>query len=250
MKRKLSDEIVVIIKEMLSIDYKIITVIDVVKHNFGVSLTNNDVNNIRKGMAYCDLRPDLNYLISKNYMKSNVDYEKVCRIKKALAAGEPIDKIITTFNTTASHIKQIIYGYSGYNLIASEYNSEIRARKNSRKVINIDERLVSLIKKEFVINNGEISRKSLSETYNVETVTIGKILHLNIYKQYGSKYNLRIMKIYDKKEKLRIATLEKKKKDRIKKEVDKIKGLTKQLRLLNNKISDSKRQFQILKVAI
>ncbi len=247
MIRKINDKNAEIIKKMLSKNYRTSSIIDEMQIKHGVTITAYDINNIKKGTAYCDIRPELNEVISKKYVSSIEDNELIKDIKYLLAEGFSESEIIMEYNISKKKLMGIRLGYSPYDLIAPEYNKQISLLNGRRKNMNINEKIVLSIKKEYVIKNGQISYAELATNHNIDKATVSNILTFKSYEQYGSSYNLKITRIKNKTERLISTKKEIIRKKKIKTHNQKINSYMLQIDLINAKISESKRMVQSLK---
>ena len=84
MIRKLNDKHVEIIKVMLNKKYSSKSIIDFMDIEHEIEITASQIGNIKKGMSYFDIRPDLNDSIGC-LVKTNKSVEEISFIKWSLA---------------------------------------------------------------------------------------------------------------------------------------------------------------------
>lgn len=247
MRRKISNRNAEIIKVMLSKKYRSISIIDIMRDKHNLIITASDINNIKKGMSYYDIRPDLNTIISNNFDCRNVDVNKINEVKWALANGFSETEITTTYEISRKKLMMIKMGYAPFCLIATEYNEEIDLRYSRRKKVNVDKKIVMSIKKEYIFKNGDITCAELASKYNIDKGTVSNILTLKLYPDYGKSYNLQILRIKAKANKLKNAKIELEKNRKIEAEKQKIQLYISQFNALNAKIDKSRKLVQSLK---
>ena len=249
MIRKLNDKHVEIIKVMLNKKYSSKSIIDFMDIEHEIEITASQIGNIKKGMSYFDIRPDLNDSIGC-LVKTNKSVEEISFIKWSLAHDYSESDIIKASGISKKELMNIRLLYSPYRGIAVEYNDAIEKKWQGRKKANIDEPMVISIKKEFVSKKGMVTCKEIAEMYNINPVTVSSILNLSVYKELGESYNSRIIDIHEKKEASRKRKSTQKVKVSIAKEKDKNKLLKQEFHLLAIRIKESDRRIINLKESL
>jgi hypothetical protein len=98
MERKIKDSHVEKIKEMLSKDFKTVSIKDIMEKNYNVNISSSDINEIKKGVSYKDVKPDLNNKIKLACKKTNIDEQKIHEIKWALSERYSTNEILKEYN--------------------------------------------------------------------------------------------------------------------------------------------------------
>lgn len=200
MKRKFSDKEVGIIKELMLKHYKTSTIIDLMSTDYKIEVTAYDLNSIRIGESYAEVKAHLNWTIKANYVTplNEIEKNKIKEIKEALVHGFTEEDIIAYFNISKTEMVRIRMGYAKYYNIAPEFNSELEKLFKRKKRVNIDTAIVNAIKKEYVENDGIILLDKLADKYKISSGTISKILNLNYYESVGTSCNESIKRIKKK----------------------------------------------------
>ncbi|WP_163710172.1 hypothetical protein [Mangrovibacterium lignilyticum] len=201
MKRKISDEHVAIIKQMLSRNYKTSSIKEFMQNKHGVYISAPQIYGIKKLTSYIDVRPNLNDAISKAYSsRITNDIERITDTKWALANGYLEEEIMNLYNWEKRELMAIRMGQNPYYSIAPEYNYQIKKRWGRKKNANIDKKMVIAIKKEYVDRNGEVLLNEIAEKHKIDKATVSTILTLKFYKEFGVAYNSKIKLITQMKE--------------------------------------------------
>ena len=198
MVRKIKDSHVEKIKEMLSKDYKTVSIKDIMEKNYNVKISSSDVNMIKKGVSYKDVKPELNNKIKLACKKTNIDEQKIHEIKWALSEKYSTNEILKEYNVTNKELMHIKYGYSPYYAISPEFNDKIAELTNSKK-INISNDIVIALKKEYVDRNGQVFLNDIAAKHGIDKATVSTILSFKCYKEIGLKFNSKIVLIKEKK---------------------------------------------------
>jgi|GEM_PF-6787169 len=201
MKRQLEDKHVAKIKQMLIQNYKALSIRDIMKQKYGITITDANIQNIKKLEAYKDVRPDLNSALRAIYpAKTRYDTYSLSVIKWALAEGISYDEIIRYYDVSKTTLTHIRLGHMPYYSIAPEYNSRIEKRFKGKKRANIDKKMVLAIKKEYVDKEGGVLLSKIAEKNKIDKATVSLILNFRYYKEVGISYNSKIISIKKKKD--------------------------------------------------
>ncbi|MFW5983080.1 MAG: hypothetical protein ACOCQ4_01160 [bacterium] len=215
MKRKISDQYVETIKKMIAKGHsnKYIREHLWIKH--GKNISSGQLNEIKKGEAYRDVREDLNEEVFAQYQSRKViDIQLISDIKWALAEGYSDTEILKAYKISKTKLRTIKMLYAPYRNIASQYNDAIYSNWKRRKKTNIDKQLVIKIKKEYVTSNGQLNLTKTADSLNIDKATVSCILNLKAYREHGRSYNNKILSINkniakEKKEKERLENIRK-----------------------------------------
>lgn len=225
MKRKINDKDVEIIKVLLSEGYGNKSVIDIVRIKHNIEIDQYLLCNIKSGNSYYDIRPDLN---DKIYLKSKIskknDVNKISDIKYLLTCDEFSDEeIMKHYMISEKTLRGIKLCYYPYIMISPEYNEIIKDKYHRRKKVNISDRIILDIKKQFIETKGEISLVELGKKHKIDKATVSTIISLKTYKETGEKYNSKISSIILKKAKKKLSR--KNTREKISKERNRIKEI-------------------------
>lgn len=201
MIRRLNDKHVKIIKQMLVDNFRTISIIDHMEYVYKVKVKSMEINAIRTGESYFDIRSDLNDKIAAKKIPTNaIDNELVRDIKLALVSGCKLTEIINKFNVSSAKLRHIRLCHAPYSSIASEHNNQLAMLWHRRKRTNIDEAMIISIKRDFVKSKGTVTGKDLAEKHNIDKSTVSTILSLKQYEGIGYSYNAKIISIKEKME--------------------------------------------------
>lgn len=249
MKRKISNIHAAIIKELLVQNYCPAKISNYMEIQYNIKIAKANINNIRKGVSYSEIRPDLNSKIKDIYCNNikNTNVEEISSIKWALSEGFSTEDILNSYPISKKEITSIKMGYMPYWGIAPEFNDILSVKFPRKKKTNIDEKMVVEIKKEFVKSKGDITLAQVANKYQINKGSVTNILSLNCYVDMGVSYNHRITTIKEKMEAERI----KKRKEVINKKISneniKKKINRKNLIAINEKIKASETKMKSLK---
>lgn len=238
MKRKYSDKVVGMIKELIAKNYKSSSIVDIMFNKYNIKVSSSDLHGIRTGDAYADVKTDLNQIIKTNY-KTDLDENRInmiADIKWFLVNDCTEEEIIKTYNISNPLLLKIKMGHSPYYNIASDLNSEMEIKFKRKKKANINDRVVIQIKKEYVNCKGDILLDQLADKHKIDSGTISNILNLKCYESVGSSYNERIKRIKKKMADKKISILDEKKKAKIRTERLKISELKQKNNVIASKI--------------
>ena len=202
MKRKISNKHAEIIKIMMTKGYSNSSIRDELLIKHGQNITASQLQTIKKGQAYLDVREDLNELMFAKYqVKRNIDEQLIADIKWALAEGYSDAEILEVYKLSKAKLYSIRMLFAPYLNIAPEYNDDIMALRTRHKKVNIDRKLVIEIKKKYVLSNGKMNRSEIADSLNINKGTVSSIINLKTYIEYGRSYNNKIIAIRNKIEK-------------------------------------------------
>lgn len=237
MKRQIADEHVTKIKEMLTQNYKAVSIKDIMKQKYGVTISTDNIHIIKKLKAYKDVRPDLNNVLRAAYpIRTRLDTELISELKCALALGFSINEILKNYNVSKTMLQNIRYGHMPYYSIAPEYNAQIKKQLKYRKKANIDKKMVLAIKKDFINAGGKIPLSRIAKNHNIDAATVSTILNFKCYKNIGIHLNSKINTIKKKNN----AAVEAKKKLKLK-----INNEKKNIQLLHEKKKQIEDQIKL-----
>lgn len=243
MQRQIQDKHVAKIKQMLTRDYKDVSIKDIMKHEHGVCVSTAQIQGIKKMSAYVDVKPELNDTIRKIHSSSSCkEGAKVIEdIKWALANGYSDEDIMKHLEVSGSKLNHIKRGYMPYYSIAAQYNSQIEKRFAIRKKANIDKKMVTAIKKEFVVKDGDVSFDKIAEKYKIDKGTVCTIINFKTYKEFGSSFNSKIIAIKKRKESIK----KEKETKRIEAKIEKVKRISQALLQKKNQIEEKLQKSNI-----
>lgn len=225
MKRKYTDTQVKQIKELLSKGYKSVSIRDIFMDKYGLKLTKADVQGIKQLSAYRDVEPQLNEKIATNLNSTFSSEVKklIGEVKFAIANGYSDKEIQQVYKIADGFFRKIKYLQGRTMFISQEYNNAIKDSVQ-RKKVNIDKRMVTSIKSQYVYSSGEISLGEIADKHGIDKGTVSRIINLKVYRNFGQKFNPQIINIEKlKNQQKRIAEMVNRKKEEKKK---KIKELT------------------------
>jgi hypothetical protein len=247
MKRKYKDSIIEVVKRLMAEGYKTSSIIDIIEKKFKVIITSSVMQSIRSGVSYHDVSPHLSEQIMAYYkINTSIDQNRIEEIKWALANDYSEEDISEVFNVSKKEMCAIKMCVMPYYQIAPHLNAIIKNKWSRRKNVNIDRSSVISIKKEYIINNGEIKLDLIAKKHNIDKGTVSNILNLKSYINEGISLNSKINSI--KKDKERKSLREKKAANKKKLENERVKiNLLKQKRqLLLDKVRISEKKIQVI----
>jgi hypothetical protein len=250
MKRQIADKHVEKIKEMLIQNYKTVSIIDLMKHKYGITVSSANIQNIKKLEAYKDVRPDLSdALRAKFCARTRVDAYEVEVIKWALAEGLSFEEIMESSKISRNKLNRIKLGHMPYCSIAPKYNCKIEKRFNGKKHANIDNRMVIAIKKEYIENEGDVVYNQIAEKHKIDKATVSTILNFKYYKEVGVSFNSKINSIKKKKEAAKRAKEKERNKLKINKEKQNILSLRQKKERIEEKLNESNTKLKNLRAS-
>lgn len=216
MRRKLTDQQVKTIKKHLKDGYKTRSIIDIFNIKYKTQIEKQDIYQIKNLSAYRDVDSDLNKDIVKTIRTNICDQRKklITEIKFFLAEGYDENEILHHYSISTSSFTKIKCLYGINYSIAPEYNDAIEKRFH-RKKVNIDRKIVTSVKEQYVNSNGNILLNDIANSHGIDNGTVSNIIRRKAYRNFGQKFNSQIIKIQS-------AALEKKKQEEIAKKRMKI----------------------------
>lgn len=201
MKRKYDDKTVGIIKELMFRNYETSSIVKKMYEKYNKVVSTADLNAIRKGESYQDIKPYYNQKIKTTYITFPTKTQKneIREIKWALANDYPEEEIRKLHKLSKIEMQKIKTGCAPYYNIAPEYNSALEKRFKNKKQVNINDAIVVAIKRIYVENSGEIKLAKLAEEHKIRMASVSNIINLKYYKSVGNSYNDSIERIKNDK---------------------------------------------------
>jgi len=215
------------IKQMLTQNYKVVSIRDFMKNEYGVYVSHAQIQSIKKLKTYVVVNPELNDSISKiNSSELCGDEAKVIGgIKRALATGFSDEEIMESYDVSDFKLKHIKWGYMPYYSISPQYNSVIDEKFQKRKKAHIDKKMVIAIKKEFVDKKGDVLLNEIAKKHKIDKSTVSLILNFKYYEELGISFNSKINSIKKSKESIKKENVSK----RIEAKIEKVKQINQAL---------------------
>jgi hypothetical protein len=247
MNRKYKDSTIKLVKRLMAEGYKTSSIIDIIEKKFKVKITSSTLQSIRSGESYHDVSPHLSEQIMANYkINTSIDKNRIEEIKWSLANDYSEEEIIKVFNVTKREMYEIKMCILPYYQIAAHLNAVIKKKWSRRKNVNIDRSTVISIKKEYVINKGQIILDLIAQKHSIDKATVGNILNLKSYINDGISFNSKIKSIKKEKEGKKLTEKKAANKKNIENERVKINLLKHKRQLLLDKVRISEKKIQVI----